>query len=59
MLVIDRKLNESLTIRQDINIRVLALTGTRVKLGIDAPTDIPIQRDDMRKTCKTPSKVSA
>ena len=37
MLVLSRKLNESIVINDDIVVTVLSVQGDRVRLGIDAP----------------------
>lgn len=44
MLVLERKLEQSITIGADIEIKVVSIIGRRVKLGITAPTDMPIHR---------------
>lgn len=47
MLVLTRKLGERISIGQDVEVVVLKVTGNRVRLGITAPTDVPIRRNDM------------
>jgi carbon storage regulator len=49
MLVLSRKLNETITIGADaaIRITVLTLTEDRVRLGIDAPKEIPVHRQEI------------
>ncbi|MFZ3046957.1 MAG: carbon storage regulator CsrA [Desulfatirhabdiaceae bacterium] len=46
MLVITRKLDESITIGGDIRVAVLGVKGNSVKLGIDAPKQVPIYRTE-------------
>jgi carbon storage regulator len=47
MLVLTRKLQESIKIGQDIEITVLAVEGDQVKLGISAPKNIEIHRKEI------------
>jgi len=50
MLVIRRRAGERLLIGDHIEIEVLEVTATRVKLGIVAPQEIPIIRKEMQTT---------
>jgi carbon storage regulator len=47
MLVLSRKLNESLVIDDDIHVQVLSVQGNRVRLGITAPRGISICRSEL------------
>lgn len=47
MLVLTRKLGELITIGSYITIKVLEIRGTQVKLGIQAPTNIPVLRNEL------------
>lgn len=47
MLVLARRVNESITIGDDIVVTVLAVEGDRVKLGIQAPRDLLILRQEI------------
>lgn len=47
MLVLRRKVGESLVLGGAIRISVLAIEGARVKIGIMAPTGIEIVRDEL------------
>ncbi|MDA8189250.1 MAG: carbon storage regulator CsrA [Dehalococcoidales bacterium] len=47
MLVLVRKCDESIVIHGDIVITVLGVDGDRVKLGIEAPRDISILRQEL------------
>ncbi len=44
MLILSRKLNESITISDNIEITIVDIKGDQVKLGIKAPRDIKIYR---------------
>ncbi|MFJ8246270.1 carbon storage regulator CsrA [Peribacillus asahii] len=47
MLVLTRKLNESIMIGNDIEITVLAVEGEQIKLGINAPKHVDIHRKEV------------
>ncbi|WP_273124398.1 carbon storage regulator CsrA [Bacillus weihaiensis] len=47
MLVLTRKLNESIQIGENIEITVLAVKGDQIKLGIKAPQDIEVHRKEI------------
>jgi carbon storage regulator len=47
MLVLTRKRNESIVIGDDIEVSVLAVAGEKVRIGIDAPRDIPVFRKEV------------
>ncbi len=47
MLILTRKIGESITIGQDINIKIVSIDQNQVKLGFDAPIDVPIFRDEL------------
>ncbi|TMN21352.1 carbon storage regulator CsrA [Lentibacillus cibarius] len=47
MLVLTRKRNESIQIGDDIEIKILAIDGDQIKLGIDAPKTVDIHRKEI------------
>lgn len=44
MLVLSRKLDEVIMIGDDVRITVVELRGDKVKIGIEAPKEIPVHR---------------
>lgn len=50
MLVLSRKLNESIQIGDEISVKVLGVSGQQVRLGIDAPREVEIDRAELRET---------
>ena len=49
MLVLSRKTNESIVIDGNITISVLQVKGKIIRLGIEAPKEIPIRRKELRE----------
>jgi carbon storage regulator len=47
MLVLTRKQNERIVIAGEIVVQVLDVTGGRVRLGIEAPADVPVWREEV------------
>jgi carbon storage regulator len=47
MLVLSRRLNESIIIGDQIRITVVGLRGNHVRLGIEAPEDVAIMRQEL------------
>jgi carbon storage regulator len=47
MLVLSRKLNQAIMIGDNIRIVVVSVDRDQVKLGIDAPRDIPVHRSEV------------
>ena len=47
MLVLSRKKNESIVINNDITIVVVEIRGDKVRLGVEAPKEIPVHRHEV------------
>lgn len=47
MLVLARKIDEEIVIAQNIVIRVVEIRNGSVRLGIDAPKDVPVHRAEV------------
>ena len=52
MLVLSRKKNESIVINDDISIVVVEIRGDKVRLGIEAPKEIPVHRREVYDAIK-------
>ena len=47
MLVLTRKSNQSIMIGDDIEVSVLSVMGEKVRIGIQAPQDVPVFRTEI------------
>lgn len=47
MLVLTRRPRESIIIDDDITVTVLEIRGNQVRLGIDAPDEVPVHRQEI------------
>jgi len=47
MLILTRKSGESLMIGEDISVTVLGVKGNQVRIGINAPKDIAVHREEI------------
>lgn len=59
MLVLSRKVGEVFLIGDDISITVLRVTGNQVRLGISAPTEIPVHRKETRDRIQAETRASS
>lgn len=52
MLVLSRKAGERIVIGDNVVITVVQIRGDKVRLGIDAPTDVPVHRQEVADALK-------
>ena len=52
MLVLSRKKNESIVINNDIRIVVVEIRGDKVRLGVEAPKEVPVHRREVYDAIK-------
>lgn len=47
MLILTRRVGETIIIEDDIKVTVLAIKGNQVRLGIDAPEEVSVHREEI------------
>ncbi|MDH3831236.1 MAG: carbon storage regulator CsrA [Gammaproteobacteria bacterium] len=47
MLVLTRKVNESLKVGDDVTVTVLGIKGGQIRIGISAPLDVAVHRQEV------------
>jgi carbon storage regulator len=59
MLVISRKAGEKICLGDDVVITVLELSGSVVRLGIEAPADVPVYRYELWAAMREENRAAA
>jgi carbon storage regulator len=52
MLILSRRIGESVVIGQDIAITVLGVKGNQVRIGVKAPKDVAVHREEVSERIK-------
>ena len=47
MLILTRRVGETIRIEDDISVTVLSVTGSQVRIGINAPKDVTVHREEV------------
>jgi carbon storage regulator len=56
MLVLSRKKNESIIINDHITVTVIEIRGDKVRLGIEAPKDVTVHRQEVYEAIQNQAK---
>lgn len=59
MLILTRRINETLNIGDDVQVTVLGIKGNQVRIGINAPRDVPVHREEIYQRIKREERMSA
>lgn len=52
MLILSRRVGECLIIDQDVKVHVLGVSGNQIRIGIEAPKEVTVHRDEVYKRIK-------
>ena len=58
MLILTRKVGESLVIGDDVSIIVLGVKGNQVRIGVDAPRSVSVHREEIYNKIQDEKKAS-
>ena len=59
MLILSRRVGESITIGDDIVVTVVAISGNQIRLGIGAPREVRVLRDEIYQAIKDENRAAA
>jgi len=59
MLVLTRKLGEVIRVGESVTVRVLEVKGNQVRLGVDAPADVRIYREEIYRAVRKENEEAA
>ena len=49
MLILTRRINEALVIGDNVTVTVLGVKGNQVRIGVDAPKGVSVQREELAR----------
>lgn len=47
MLILTRRVGETLNIGDEVQVTVLGIKGNQVRIGVNAPKDVPVHREEI------------
>jgi carbon storage regulator len=52
MLILTRRVGETLMVGNDITVTIVAVRGRQVRIGINAPRDVSVHREEVHKSIR-------
>lgn len=52
MLILTRRIGETLNIGDNVQVTVLSIKGNQVRIGVNAPKDVPVHREEIYERIK-------
>jgi carbon storage regulator len=59
MLILTRRVGESLMIGDDVSVTVLRVKGSQVRLGVDAPSTVSVRREEVSERMRPKAALAA
>ncbi len=59
MLILSRRVGESVTIGNDIVVKIVSLSGNQIRLGITAPREVRVLREEIFETMQAENRAAA
>jgi len=59
MLILSRKVNEKVMIGDDISISIIEVRGDQVRIGVDAPRNVKVYRQEVYDAIKAENKAAS
>ena len=59
MLLLPRRVGEGLLIGEDVTVTILSIKGNQIRMSIDAPRDIKVNREEVHQRIVKDQKVAA
>ncbi len=59
MLILTRRIGETLMIGDEVTIKVLGVKGNQVRLGVNAPKDIAVHREEIYEKIKEENRTTS
>ncbi len=59
MLILSRKINEKIKIGEDITLTIIEVRGEQVKVGVEAPKDVKVFRQEVFNAIQSENKAAA
>jgi carbon storage regulator len=59
MLILTRRVGETLVIGDDVTVTVLGVKGNQVRLGVNAPRDLPVHREEIYERIQQEKQAAA